>query len=135
MLTEISEKVSSLIKQAHANNVHVDRAANIIVERENERRTQLLVKALDTLVRLQDEYDKINKNNVKLVGENGPLEFMDEKRISEINKAKKKVSDLTAAFERAVSQEDYNGLEKALNSSNSNADAKKAESAEAKNKE
>lgn len=110
----VTDKVGQTLSDGTLSNVVVD----VFVKRENDRRVDLLVKAIDALAALNATFTGINKpDDVKFSSaENDakPVEQYSPKRKQEIASAKKKIDELSSAISAALTSAAFDALDKAL---------------------
>jgi hypothetical protein len=114
----VFEAIQTAIKNAHTSGKITDSVVSAFAERENTRRVKLLTDAFDKLTELAKAYGDINKPDNKTYSSADPSalpnESFTDRRRGEIAKAKKNVDELTKAISEALTNANYDGLEKAL---------------------
>lgn len=122
--TDILTSIAASIEASHPNNPQavedsplIARVAGVFVERENSKRADLLVKGLDLLVSLQNQFDGVNKPDNNFTNTDGNLLLLtSQKRKQEIETAKKKLDKVNEALGQALNAAQFGALEKLVKS-------------------
>lgn len=111
---KISEEVELLVNTANAS--VRDSLIKALVDAELVQRADMAKKAYVKLTELKKEIDKLEKPDVKTYDSNliAVSEAYSEARVKELKKQKDKYTKLDAALGKALSDGDYDSLQKAL---------------------
>jgi hypothetical protein len=115
--TVLTDSITDAIGQDSTNSAALDKVVQKRVDAEIERRSTLLEKGFDKYTEAQKALAKCGPDLVSFVptqdgGEPVKQSAFSEKRIQELNKLRKTVSDLDVAFIKAYSEGNYEPLTK-----------------------